>query len=87
MKTFIYVNIKGQNQSFISEKCSTEESIGKNHIGHENKCYVTGLNYITFNDDEMIITFKKLIDRASPLLHKAIMDNEELKLEFEFYLR
>lgn len=85
MNTFIYVNIKGLNQDLISKKCSIEKSICEDHSDHEDKIYVTGLNYSTFNDDEMIITFKKHIDKASPLLHQSIMDNEELELQFEIY--
>ena len=76
--THIYVNIKGLNQGLLSEKCSKDE-------GHEDKIYATGLSYSTFNDDEMILNFKKLIDRASPLLYNAIMDKEELKLNVEVY--
>jgi len=76
--THIYVNIKGLNQGLLSEKCSKDE-------GHEDKTHATGLNYSTFNDDEMIINLKKTIDNASPLLYKAIMNNEELKLNVEVY--
>lgn len=85
MGAFIYVQLKGLNQGLISDKCSTEESICKNHIGHEDEIHITGLNYSTFNDDDMIITFKKGIDRASPLLHKCIIENEKLSLQFKFY--
>jgi len=76
--THIYVNIKGLNQGLLSEKCSKDE-------GHEDKFLATGLSYSTFNDDEMIINLKKLTDRASPLLYKAVMDNEELQVNIEVY--
>ncbi|MEY0878388.1 type VI secretion system tube protein Hcp [Providencia manganoxydans] len=76
--THIYVNIKGVNQGLLSDKCSKDE-------GHEDKIHATGLNYSTFNDDEMIINFKKLTDRASPLLYNAVMDNEELQINIEVY--
>ncbi|MEX9840394.1 type VI secretion system tube protein Hcp [Providencia rettgeri] len=76
--THIYIDIKGLNQGLLSERCSKDKE-------HEDKIYATGLNYSTFNDDEIILNFKKLIDRASPLLYKAIMDKEELKLNVEVY--
>ncbi|EKT60845.1 hypothetical protein OO7_02071 [Providencia sneebia DSM 19967] len=73
---YIYINIKGLNQGLLSENCSKD---------YEDKIYATELNYSTFNDHEMIINFKKLIDKVSLLLHKVIMDNEELEFNFEIY--
>jgi len=85
MNYFIFLRVVGKNQGLISEKCSTEESIFTTHLGHENEIYVISFNYIASNDQYTHVSLKKLTDRSSPLLHKAIGENEELALNFKIY--
>lgn len=88
MSRAIYLSVTGENQGLISQRASSGDSLGCQHQqGHEDEVYITSLEQRTSRRDGKVsrnVTFTKLIDSSSPLLFKAIQENEELKLHFTF---
>lgn len=90
MSDIIYVKIIGEKQGDISEGCSSEKSVGNRwQSRHEDEIFVfsfQGAVTSTVNGvNHQGIRFCKTIDKSSPLLKKAINDNEVCTLDFTFY--
>lgn len=90
MSDIIYLKVIGQNQEDISEGCSSEKSVGNRwQSRHEDEIFVFSFQRAitsTVNGvNHQGIRFCKTIDKSSPLLKKAINDNEACTLDFTFY--
>ncbi|MES0265194.1 type VI secretion system tube protein TssD [Citrobacter sedlakii] len=90
MSDIVYLTIAGEQQGAISDSCGTADSIGnRRQIGHENEIFVFSLtNSLTSTGNgsqQHGLSFKKLIDKSTPLLSNAINNNEQLYMEFYFY--
>lgn len=89
MANLIYLTLNGDMQGLISAGCSTPDSVGnKAQINHSDQIMVMGLSHgITRhqNVNHQSLTMIKPIDKSSPLLGKAITENECLSCEFRFY--
>lgn len=90
MSDIIYLKMRGEQQGDISAGCSTEKSIGNRfQFGHENEIFTFSLSYSITGTGKGInlqgLIFSKLIDKSTPLLMKAITDNEKFILEFSYY--
>lgn len=89
MANLVYLTLKGEIQGLISEKCCTLNSVGnKAQIAHRDQIMVYAANHTisrvqNVNHHDMVVI--KPIDKSSPLLAKAINDNETLHCEFDFY--
>ncbi|QMR76874.1 type VI secretion system tube protein TssD [Enterobacter sp. RHBSTW-00175] len=86
----IYLSISGKQQGAISDGCGTIASIGNRaQTGHKDEIFVFELtNGITSTDQGtqlQELSFKKPLDKSTPLLCNAINNNEQLFLEFDFY--
>lgn len=81
--------LRGKSQGQISQNCGSRNSIGnKSQTQHLDQIMIYGLNHETsraqnVNHHELQII--KPIDRSSPLLNKAMNDNEELECEIDLY--
>ncbi|EFO0323496.1 Hcp family type VI secretion system effector [Escherichia albertii] len=89
MANLIYLTLNGQNQGLISAGCSSLDSIGnKAQLVHLDQIMVYELTHSLSRDQNVnhhSVTIKKPIDKSSPLLGKAINDNEILTCSFDFY--
>lgn len=90
MSDIIYLKITGEKQGDISEGCGSEKSVGNRwQSRHEDEIFVfsfQGAVTSTVNGvNHQGIRFCKTIDKSSPLLNKAINDNETCTLDFTFY--
>jgi type VI secretion system Hcp family effector len=89
MANLVYLKLSGQLQGLISAGCSSLDSIGnKAQIAHLDQIMVTGLNHglsRVQNVNHQDLTIQKPIDKSSPLLSKAINENECLTCDFEYY--
>ncbi|EHM8484118.1 Hcp family type VI secretion system effector [Salmonella enterica] len=89
MANIAYLTLNGQFQGLISAGCSSVESIGnKAQIAHIDQIVILGLAHgITRNQNvnHQLLTIRKPIDKSSPLLGKAITENEVLTCDFDFY--
>lgn len=89
MANLIYLSLNGQRQGAISEGCSSIDSIcNKSQLSHINKIMVLGLTHSITRDHNVnhhAISIIKPVDKSSPLLGKAISENEVLNCEFDFY--
>lgn len=80
MANLSYLILIGEKQGKISEGCSSQKSVGnKAQIAHTDEIMVYALMHSISRDQnvnhhELVIT--KPIDKSSPLLAKAISDNE-----------
>ncbi|EKQ3673708.1 type VI secretion system tube protein Hcp, partial [Salmonella enterica subsp. enterica serovar Livingstone] len=89
MANLVYLTLNGQLQGLISAGCSSLASIGnKAQLAHLDQIMVTELNHglsraQNVNHQELVI--QKPVDKSSPLLSKAINENECLTCDFEFY--
>ncbi|WP_350304466.1 Hcp family type VI secretion system effector [Photorhabdus viridis] len=87
MSDLIYLILKGQKQGLISAGCSSIDSIGnKGQLGHIDQILVYSLSHSLTREQNVNhhpITFKKPIDKSSPLLGVAIADNEILDAFFD----
>lgn len=85
----VYLTLNGELQGLISSGCSSMPSIGnKAQIAHQDQIMVTSLSHglsraQNVNHQELTIT--KPVDKSSPLLGKAISENECLTCDFVFY--
>ena len=89
MANLIYLTLNGQTQGLISAGCSSLDSIGnKAQIAHLDQIMVYELSHIIAreqNTSHQPIIIQKPIDKSSPLLGKAISDNELMTCDFDFY--
>lgn len=89
MASSIYLILNGKNQGLISAGCSSLDSIGnKAQIAHLDQIMVYELTHRLTrieNVNHQCLTIRKPIDKSSPLLGKAINDNEILTCEFPLY--
>lgn len=89
MANLSWITLKGELQGNISENCGSRYSIGnKSQTNHLNQIMIYGLEHETtrqqnVNHHELQII--KPVDRSSPLLNKAINDNETLECETFLY--
>ena len=85
----VYLTLNGELQGLISSGCSSMPSIGnKAQIAHQDQIMVMSLSHglsraQNVNHQELTIT--KPVDKSSPLLGKAISENECLTCDFVFY--
>ena len=89
MANTIWLTLNGQSQGLISAGCSAVDSIGnKAQLVHCDQIMVMAISHGIHreqNVNHQSMTMVKPVDKASPLLGKAINDNEELTCEFSFY--
>ncbi|ENA0609660.1 Hcp family type VI secretion system effector [Enterobacter bugandensis] len=89
MANLIYLTLNGNIQGLISAGCSSPDSIGnKAQLTHYDQIMVLGLTHNLVrqkNVNHLALTVAKPVDKSSPLLGKAITDNELLSCEFSFY--
>lgn len=84
-----YLILNGRKQGLISAGCCSLDSIGnKAQIAHLDQIMVYEMEHKLTrinNINHQMLTIKKPIDKSSPLLSKAITDNEILACEFPIY--
>lgn len=89
MANIAYLTLNGQFQGLISAGCSSLDSIGnKAQIAHVDQIMILGLNHGITRDQNVnhqTFSFIKPVDKSSPLLGKAITENEILTCDFDFY--
>ena len=89
MANLIYMTLNGDLQGLISAGCSSLDSIGnKAQLVHYDQIMVMGLSHSLTrqqNVNHQALTMVKPIDKSSPLLGKAITENECLTCDFSFY--
>ncbi|WP_368543504.1 Hcp family type VI secretion system effector [Enterobacter soli] len=89
MANVVYLTLNGQSQGLISAGCSSLASIGnKAQISHLDQIMVTSLTHglsRAQNVNHQTLDITKPVDKSTPLLSKAINENECLLCEFEFY--
>ena len=90
MANISYLSLSGETQGLISAGCSTLDSVGnKAQPEHKDQIMVYALMHSisrsqNVNHHELIIT--KPVDKSSPLLAKALSDNEKMAIcEFILY--
>lgn len=90
MANLTYLTLTGQKQGMISAGCMSLDSVGnKAQIAHLDQILIYELNHAISRDQNachhpVIIT--KPIDKSSPLLGKAISENEILTCDFDVYM-
>ena len=89
MANIIWLTLSGQAQGLISAGCTSVDSIGnKAQTAHRDQIMVLQISHGMTreqNVNHQLLTLVKPVDKASPLLGKAINDNEVLTCEFDFY--
>ena len=89
MANTMWLTLNGQAQGLISAGCASVNSIGnKSQTAHRDQIMVMTVNHgmsRVQNVNHQCLTFIKPVDKSSPLLGKAITDNEALNCEFSFY--
>lgn len=89
MANLVYLTLNGQLQGLISAGCSSLASIGnKAQLAHLDQIMVTSLKHglsRAQNVNHQTLDISKPVDKSSPLLSKAINENECLTCDFEFY--
>lgn len=90
MSNIVYLKLIGEQQGDISRRCGTTDSVGNRwQRGHEDEIFVFSLAANMTNTGQGAhlrgLDFCKLLDKTSPLLTKAITNNEKLFLEFWYY--
>lgn len=89
MANSIYLTLNGQKQGLLSAGCCSLDSIGnKAQIAHLDQIMVYELNHHLTrieNVNHQCLTIRKPVDKSSPLLGRAISDNEILTCEFPVY--
>lgn len=85
----VYLTLNGDLQGLISAGCSSQASIGnKAQLTHMDQIMVLGLSHglsRAQNVNHQTLTIHKPVDKSSPLLLKAITENECLTCDFEYY--
>ncbi len=89
MANNIYLSLNGTQQGLLSSGCSSYNSIGNAYqIAHLDEIMVYELAYSIMreqNVNHQALTFKKPIDKSSPLLAFAISNNERMDAIFNMY--
>lgn len=89
MANLIYLTLNGQTQGLISAGCSSLDSIGnKAQIAHLDQIMVYELSHILSREENVNhhpVVITKPIDKSSPLLGKAISENELLTVDLDIY--
>ncbi|RJT46507.1 Hcp family type VI secretion system effector [Rahnella woolbedingensis] len=89
MANLIYLTLTGQTQGLISAGCSSLDSIGnKAQIAHLDQIMVYELSHILSREENVNhhpVVVTKPIDKSSPLLGKAISENEILTVNLDIY--
>ena len=89
MANLIYMTLNGDLQGLISAGCSSLDSIGnKAQLVHYDQIMVMGLSHSLTrqqNVNHQALRMIKPVDKSSPLLGKAITENECLTCDFSFY--
>ncbi|EEK5541156.1 type VI secretion system tube protein Hcp [Salmonella enterica] len=85
----VYLTLNGDLQGLISAGCCSLVSIGnKAQIAHMDQIIVLGLSHgltRAQNVNHQMLVIEKPVDKSSPLLTKAISENECLTCDFEYY--
>lgn len=85
----VYLTLNGDLQGLVSAGCSSQASIGnKAQIKHMDQIMVLGLSHgltRAQNVNHQKFVIQKPVDKSSPLLSKAITENECLTCDFEYY--
>lgn len=89
MANTTYLTLNGQLQGLISGGCLSQASVGnKAQTAHQDQIMVMALNHSLSraqNVNHLALEIRKPVDKSSPLLGKAITENESLACEFDFY--
>ncbi len=89
MANNIYLSLTGEQQGLLSGGCSSYDSIGNAYQAtHRDQILIYELAYAISRDQNVNhqpLTFKKPIDKSSPLLAFAISNNEKMDAVFEAY--
>lgn len=89
MANLVYLTLNGQLQGLISAGCSSLASIGnKAQVSHLDQIMVTSMKHgmsRAQNVSHQTVDISKPVDKSTPLLSKAINENECLTCDFEFY--
>ncbi|CBG91100.1 Hcp family type VI secretion system effector [Citrobacter rodentium] len=84
-----WLTLKGELQGDISARCGSRNSIGnKSQTRHLDQILIYGLDHETTRQQNVChheLRIVKPVDRASPLLNKAINDNESLDCIIDLY--
>ncbi|EFE05971.1 Hcp family type VI secretion system effector [Citrobacter youngae] len=85
----VYLTLNGDLQGLISAGCCSQPSIGnKAQVAHQDQIMVLGLSHgmtRAQNVNLQVMVIQKPVDKSSPLLTKAISENECLTCDFEYY--
>lgn len=89
MANNIYLSLNGEGQVLLSSGCSSYNSIGNAYQAtHLDQILIHELAYTISRDQNVNhqpLTFKKPIDKSSPLLAFAITNNEKMEAIFDMY--
>jgi type VI secretion system Hcp family effector len=89
MANLIYLTLNGQSQGLISAGCASQASIGnKAQPAHQDQILIYELSHglsRNQNVNHQTVVIRKPVDKSSPLLNKAITENEILTCDFDFY--
>jgi len=89
MAGLVYLTLVGEIQGLISSGCLTQASVGnKAQVAHSDQILVYSLSHTLSrerNVNHHNVSIVKPLDKSSPLLAKAITDNESLNCVFDFY--
>lgn len=89
MANLSWITLKGELQGDISENCGSRNSPGnKSQTNHINQIMIYALEHETTHQQNVNhheLQMIKPVDRSSPLLNKAINDNETLECEIFLY--
>lgn len=87
-----YMTIKGDQQGFISENCSHQNSIGnQSQAEHIDQIMVLAFNHELIHTGATKFAYfgpiqiSKYLDKSSPLLAAALVNNEVLECTLDFY--
>ena len=89
MANLTYLTLNGQMQGLISAGCCSQDSIGnKAQTAHKDQIMVQELTHGISrqqNVNHQMLTIRKPVDKSSPLLNKAISENEVLSCEINLF--
>ena len=89
MAGLVYLTLVGEIQGLISSACLSQASVGnKAQIAHSDQILVYSLSHTLSrerNVNHHNVSIVKPLDKSSPLLAKAITENESLSCVFDFY--
>lgn len=89
MANLTFLTLNGKQQGLLSARCCSQDSIGnKAQISHLDQIMVYELSHVISreqNANHQPIVITKPIDKSSPLLGKAISENELLTCDFDVY--